>query len=371
MTSVLMISVRADWGGGPEHVYRLIKNFPPNIKPYIACPNEQPYWNRYSKILGQDKMIEIPHRKFKISSMLKIKRFIRQNNIQLIHSHGKGAGLYSRPLSIMTNVPCVHTFHGIHIAEYSLIKKAAYLFLERMLAIASSGLISVSESEAQQVKKLSISTPKKLSVIPNGVRIPDDYNKSEYRHNDKFTIIHITRFDYAKNFELIFDIWRHLEKKKLAGKLELFVIGQGPDKDIYQNEVKKNNWQDKIYFTGPVQNTQDYFCKAFCYLSTSRWEGMPLAVLEAMAMGVPVVATDVVGNRDVVENAITGLLFNPKKPDQAANQIEKLLNDRTEWQNLSRESRLRACNLYSAEKMALNTEKVYSKILNTSGKIKK
>lgn len=369
MTSVLMISVRADWGGGPEHIYRLIEHFPANILPYIACPHDYPYWDRYRKILGQNKMVEIPHRRFEVSSLLKAKRFIKQNNIQLIHSHGKGAGLYSRLLSLMTNTPCVHTFHGIHLGEYGLVKTKAYLLLERLLSKVSSGLISVSDGEASQINSLSICPNKKLYVVPNGVRIPDDYNMGQYMHDGKYFIIHTTRFDYPKNFDLLLDIWRSLETKKLTDKLKLIIIGQGQMKSHYENEVVKNNWQEQIHFTGAIENTQEYLSKALCYLSTSRWEGMPLAVLEAMAMAVPVIATDVVGNRDVVDSGVTGLLFDLRKPQEAADHIAELLDSNNcKWQALSEASRHKAHKSYSAEQMALNTKEVYRKVLAVCGK---
>ena len=119
---VLIISARADYGGGPEHIYRLIKNSCIDIEYYIACPKEKPYWNLYFKIVG-DKIYEIPHRKISLLHLYKLLNLIKSNNIQLIHTHGKGAGFYGRILSMIIHLPLIHTPHGIHVGQYNYIIK--------------------------------------------------------------------------------------------------------------------------------------------------------------------------------------------------------------------------------------------------------
>ena len=123
---ILFITVRADFGGGPEHVYRLIDILTPEIEAFVACPKDYPYWDRYQKLLGSDHMIEIPHRKFAVLRLVYLLRYVRCKGIELIHSHGKGAGAYGRILAFLTRKPCVHTFHGVHIGKYSEVSKRLY-----------------------------------------------------------------------------------------------------------------------------------------------------------------------------------------------------------------------------------------------------
>ncbi|MFH4347153.1 hypothetical protein WAJ13_22105, partial [Acinetobacter baumannii] len=71
-----------------------------NIEYYVACPEEEPYWDRYTQLLGEGELIKIPHRKFKLKYYLEMLSFVKKNNIDIIHSHGKGAGIYSRLLKV-------------------------------------------------------------------------------------------------------------------------------------------------------------------------------------------------------------------------------------------------------------------------------
>jgi len=112
---ILHISSRADFGGGPEHLFQLLKSAKNKMDVFAACPNDFPYYEKYRELLGKDKIIIIPHRKFSPSVFVKLISFITGNGINIVHSHGKGAGIYSRLLYLFTNIKVVHTFHGLHI----------------------------------------------------------------------------------------------------------------------------------------------------------------------------------------------------------------------------------------------------------------
>ena len=135
--SILFISVRADFGGGPQQLYRTVLAIQNEYNIYVACPDSKPYFELLADVVGEERIIRIPHRSFNLFSFLKLLKTIRLKNIDLIHSHGKGAGLYSRLLSKLTAVPCVHTFHGIHIGGLNSIKRFFYIWLERCLGAFS------------------------------------------------------------------------------------------------------------------------------------------------------------------------------------------------------------------------------------------
>ncbi len=176
---ILLITVRADFGGGPEHIYNLIKNLPEEIKFFIASPKDYPYWGKFSQILTNNLMIEIPHRKFSLNSLIHLIKFIRNENIDIIHSHGKGAGIYSRLLSLFTHKKCIHTFHGFHIDVYNNLQKRLYISLEKILSIFTTKIISVSKSEFEQLKKNNIAKRSKFVLIENGIKIPDETIKEK------------------------------------------------------------------------------------------------------------------------------------------------------------------------------------------------
>ena len=95
---ILLITVRADTGGGPKHVYDILEGLQNDFDFFIAAPDNERYSNDY-KALAKE-FLPIPHRKFSLTTLLEIYLFCRKHNIQIIHSHGFGAGLYSRLLGI-------------------------------------------------------------------------------------------------------------------------------------------------------------------------------------------------------------------------------------------------------------------------------
>jgi len=356
---VLIISVRADFGGGPEHIYQLIKNSK-KIEFFIACPNDKPYYKRFKKELTDKRMIEIPHRKFNFSTLIRLIRFIKKNRIQLIHSHGKGAGIYSRPLALLTNKPCIHTFHGLHIEYYNPISKFLYINLERSLSLFTKKIIAVSSGEKNLLLKNRIASAKKINLIENGIEIPDNID-NEYKEQKNIKIITANRFNYQKNADLILKIAIELKKISENYKFKIEVLGTGEDFEKINETVKNQNLTDIISLLGAKNNPRDYYKNALCFLSTSRWEGMPLAPLEAMSEGIPVIATNVVGNKDIIIDKRTGLLFDLNLPKQGAELIKKLVSSLELRNTISKNGYEHVKNKYNVKTMVENTVGLYRK----------
>jgi glycosyltransferase involved in cell wall biosynthesis len=352
-----MITLRADYGGGPEHVFRLIEALPDSVRVSVACPIDFPYWGRYENLLGKGKLLELPHRKFTIGHLMKLREFVQSENVQIIHSHGKGAGIYSRLLSVLTGIPCIHTYHGIHIGTYKTFTRLLYLNLERMLSRLTRRFIAVSQGEAELVKQLQLCCSDKLNIICNGVVIPPLLPSERLQR--KKTVISMSRFDYQKNSQLLIPILSRLRSLGIEREFEFIVLGDGQEREALENDICNLGFGTSVSFAGNVQQPGTYLQRAFCYLSTSRWEGLPLAVLEAMAHGTPVIATDVVGHKDLVQDGINGYLYDIEAPNEAADRLLDLMVDCRLWDNFSFMARKTIVDKYSVTNMAMETAKLY------------
>ncbi|MDP3832188.1 MAG: glycosyltransferase, partial [Ignavibacteriaceae bacterium] len=175
-------------------------------------------------------------------------------------------------------------------------------------------------------------------------------------------ILTVTRFDYSKNSELIIEIANELLKRKLLSDFEFHFVGSGQGESQIKESIKNSLVNDRFIFHGFQKDLTKYYQNAFVYLSTSRWEGLPLSVLEAMSFGVPVIATNVRGNKDAVLDKLTGYLFDLEKPESAADKIIELRNNKQLWISLSLASRERVRNNFTIERMAELTEKLYFSI---------
>ena len=360
--NILIITVRADFGGGPEHIYSLLKELYKENNFYIACPDDFPYKKKYSEILSENRITLIPHRKFKLSYLFRLKNYVKNNKIEIIHSHGKGAGVYGRFLSVMSGIPCIHTFHGLHTGNYNHYQKKLYIVLERILSSFTKKFISVSNGEYSKLIESRITDPQKIAIVENGVEIPDTIISEDSFFSSPKNLITFTRFNFQKNSSLLIFIFEELKKQKKADLFKIILLGTGEEEYKIQHICKENNLSSFFIFKGMIENRFDYIQNSFCYISTSRWEGMPLSVLEAMSFGVPVIASDVVGNNNIVEHNKTGFLYNIENPKEAADYIIKLSENFELWKSFAEAARKKVLLNFSLKKMAAETQKIYNSI---------
>ena len=326
---ILLITVRSDFGGGPRHVDQIINSLPEDFELYLACPKEgdpySPIWNNNNRI---KKIVFIPYRKFSIHSLLDLKIFVKKNNIQIIHSHGNGAGIYSRLLKLCgSKVKVVHTFHGISYVYSSKLKLLANTIVGRALKGFADKYIAVSEGEKSLGIERGFCSNLNCDVIYNGIK---GVNICKEPHKSG-PIVTLSRYDYQKNMNLCLDIVRILKDDGIR-----FVwVGDGEDFSSLKKLVETENLP--VEMVGFQKDPMKFLQNSCVYLSTSRFEGLPYALVEAASVGLPLVATDVVGNNEVAINNENGFTF--KSAEEGATALKRILNDDVLFKKMSKRSR--------------------------------
>ena len=363
---ILAISARADFGGGSEHLYTLATGLISKYTVDIACPNQLPYWPKFATCIN-GKLIEIPFRKLSLLSVLSLASHIKKNDISIIHTHGKGAGVYGRLLTLITGIPHLHTPHGIHTANYGKLMRTIYFSYEKLTGFLNKQIIFVSPSEQETASKIGLWKSVPRAIVPNGVSIintpPDSEQRSTLRklldtENDAFVIVALSRFDIAKNMMEAANI---ASQFKTNSKVIFWFLGDGDDRQLVQAWCKEHDIRN-VRFPGFVNNPIKYLSAADAYLSTSRWEGLPLAVLEAMSLGLPVIASNVVGNKDAVSHEISGFLYPLGQPKIAATYISEIISKPELRMELSSAAKNRQRELFSTETMTASTISIYNSL---------
>lgn len=326
---IILITVRSDFGGGPRHVDQLVKNLPTDVEIYMAYPEVgDPYaelWKADRRIKGT---IHIPYRKFSLSALLKLTTFVRRRKIEIVHSHGNGAGLYSRMLKVLyPKVKVVHTYHGISDVYSSILK----FYLSKTVGVLLSPLadlyVCVSNGEKRMALDRKFSMDKNTVVIYNGIKDPHLGNHRFFGHGP-FKIVTLSRFDYPKNMDSMYRIAKHWAGSKDV----LFVwVGDGEHKERLEHLAKVENVP--IDFIGFTTEPMKYLQSSDLYISTSRFEGLPYGLIEAASVGLPIVASNVKGNNEVVSHRYNGFLF--KNESEAINYIESIMADKECYRAMS------------------------------------
>jgi glycosyltransferase involved in cell wall biosynthesis len=327
---LLYITIRADFGGGPFHVDQLIENLDDSFDIYCAAPLEIPFGKKWKSKLGEGHFFELDHRRLSIKKLFRLISFIKLHRIKLIHSHGKGAGIYSRFIKILNpKLIIIHTFHGFHPYTKKLSDKI-YIIFERLFGSLTNYFINVSNGERELCLKYGIVTSKKSQTIYNGIKDISYLQFDKYKLRSKlgldksnFVVVSISRFDQHKNINQILDIARKLEH---YSKIQFVLVGDGEEKSKIELKTKQLALSN-ILFTGFKDNPLEYIAASDVYLATSKGEALGYSLIEAQMMGIPIIASNVMGHSEIITDGVNGFLFYLTDNDLAVSILLKIFND--------------------------------------------
>jgi len=325
---ILYVSLRSGYGGATMHIDHLVQSFDKDYDIYCAAPIEKPYGVKWLEKLGMEKFLEVPHRSFSLKHFIRLVVFIKRNQIDIIHAHGKGSGIFARLAKIFTpRTYLIFTFHGLHTEKYTRIQKYLYILLERVLGKFTNKFINVSNGERQHCIENKLFKITKSIVIYNAIEIDENSYpaKDELRKKlnlpiNKFLILSVLRFDTAKNIPAMLDVAQKLSDDK---NFIFILIGDGEEKSSTEKKISEYKI-DNVKLLGYQKNVDEYLHASDLFLSTSLWEGLPYSLIEAARAGLPIVASDVTGNNEIVLDKQNGYLFQVDDIDSAAHLLEEL-----------------------------------------------
>ena len=305
-----------------------------------------------------------------LQTVATIRQIILKYDINIVHTHGYKADIYGYLAARETKAKLVATCHNWTGATFSLrwYERLDRFFLRRFDAIAAvSGTIqdTLTRSGVQQDR---------VRIVENGIDI-ESFSRGQpiLKNLPKF-----------KNRKIVGFVGRLVREKGLTFLLEAaksivamdsnvtFVLaGDGPDQDYLGQLVKEYGLEDEIVFLGPLSELPDTYASFDIFVLPSLNEGMPMAVLEAMASGRPVVATRIGAVPQLLQDGESGLLVSPGDATQLAAAIRRLLDSPALRQKLGAQGHQRVCEHFSAEAMAEKYLEIYSGRSNHSARVVK
>jgi len=260
----------------------------------------------------------------------------------------------------------VHTFHGIH--SRGINRK---VIVELSLKSLTDKFIFVSETERQIALRLGITTVSKSTLIENGIHADSEiYNDIDRGSalqpfnkeitNESFVIGMLSRFDRIKNIPYAI---RNLSDY-LRSRDDVFLIigGDGECRGEVERAISEYNLQDKVVLLGFINDNKRFFLSIDIYLNTSLGEAFGFSTVEAMEYGKPVVASQVYGNSDVVDDNKTGLLFPLNKPSILVEKIKILKNNQETYGYLSENARESVKKRFNLDRMLNGTRELYTSL---------
>ena len=169
MKKICLINGTTVVGGGPLNLLQLLESLDKKEwEPVICSYNDGPYWKKFERLTT--KAYSIPLRKLSLSSWMKLRSILNKEKPDLIHTHGKGPGLYGRIAGWLFGIPVIHSFHGFHYYDLPPFKRRFHLLVENILALLTPYHILSCQGERDKARIIRLLKDRKITVIHNGLR---------------------------------------------------------------------------------------------------------------------------------------------------------------------------------------------------------
>ncbi|GAB3779954.1 glycosyltransferase [Spirosoma horti] len=365
---VLLAIRQGQIGGGESHVLNLVhflnkEQFEPIVLSFTPGPMVDKL--RESGIATHVIEGKSP---FNFHVWKQVKALLLDEKIDLIHAHGTRANMNIIWAAKQCTIPVIYTVHGWSFhSDQSFLVRTARIIAERKLTRWSHLTITVSDSNHKTGQQLIKGF--QSSVIFNGI------DMTRFRRNQPFKDVRTPYNIPASHTVVVFMARMTVQKdpitmlkafKYVADQhqdITLLLIGQGDlDQDVL-NTIDQNGLQKRVVRDGFRLDVADVLNASDIYCLPSHWEGQPIGLIEAMAMGKAVIATHVDGSKELVQDGVNGLLIDPQQPRQLANAIERLHTDHQLREKVAEQAYHLSRERYDAAFMAGYIEDAYMTVV--------
>lgn len=300
---------------------------------------------------------------YDIKAYKKLVKIFKEIKPDIVHCHSSKAGIVGRLAAKRCGVkkiiytPNAYAFQSPDISYF---KKRIYILAERFLArYACDVTINVSKGEMNEALEYKINKPEKFTLIYNGIPEVEIPSKDELRKrlglsSEKKYVGFTGRCAKQKDPFTFLEIAKRVVSQKKD--VEFIYVGDGDLQDSMQTWIDKEGLTSKVHMFGFRNDASEIVGTLDIYLSTALYEGLPYSMIEAMRAGVPIIATDTVGNNELVFEGRNGMMFQIRDIDMAVKLIEKqidecIINNRVVRETFKKD--------FSLEKMIIMTTRIY------------
>ena len=341
------------------------------VRAVVCYPKRGRLWNEFARARVDLIDFEIGH-KFNLRAVFTIKRLIGERAVDVLHTQGPGsldalatlAGNMSRNPVVVTRPVMLE-----ELITISRLRRRLYAFFDRFTISRASRLVAVSKAGRNHLIGVARADPDKVDLIHNGIDLerfsPDPAGETQtdtgapQTHVEIGMVAQLTR---PKGWVDFVNVIAQLREWKCDVKG--LVVGGGPLEGAICDEIRSRGLENTIQMVGFRRDVLPLLRRMDLFLFTSHREGLSVAVLEAMAVGLPIVATDVGGIREQVEEGRNGFLASAGDCGRLARHCRRLVEDPVSLKSFGRESRCMAEDRFSEDRMFEQYLQCYYEVTN-------
>lgn len=325
-----------------------------------------------------DKHFNIPFERFPLNpknlkSYKELKKIINDNQYSIIHCHTPVGGvitrLAARKARKQYNTKVIYTAHGFHFYKGApLLNWIIYYPIEKICSKWTDCLITITNEDFELAKRKFKKCKQIEHVCGVGLNTDrfdieiteedlEELRKEIGIEKDNIVLTYVAELNKNKNQMLLIKTMEQLIKK--SDKYRLILVGDGNKKQEYEQYIIEHNLQEYIKILGRREDVPQILKLTNIYVASSLREGLPVNIMEAMYMGLPVIATDNRGHRELVENEINGFIVKNQK--ELKESIEEILRAKQKYKVLSQENRKRSKE-YVLDKIQQQMKQIYRRM---------
>lgn len=292
-------------------------------------------------------------------NIYKLYKILKKDEYDILHGHGAKGGLYARIIGFLMKKKVVYTPHGGSMHNmFGFFKGKIYSYIEKFLYLLTHLIIVESNYSKDRYSKIVFNKSKKVKINYNGIDVSS--KKKKLRVLSKDSEINICSFGllrYIKGHDILIKSLKILINN--GYKINLDIYGSGEEYNNLIKLIEENNLSNNIKICSEVSNVMEVMTQYDFLVHPSRFESFGYVPIEAMSVGLPVIATRVGGMLETIVDKKNGLLFTLNSEKELSDKIKLIINDNKLYNNLSKEGLKVVSEKYTLEKSILSLIKEY------------
>jgi glycosyltransferase involved in cell wall biosynthesis len=347
-------------GGAEKQLYELVKGINRKVfDPVVISLNQGGYWGGEIRKLNI-RLIELQRkRSFEFARLFKLIKILKAEKPDIVHTYMFAANSYGRIAAIIDRVPVIIASER-NLVEIGKDKNKFDIYIDKLLAPFSQGIICNSDKASKSLVEKYSFNGSKVFTVHNGI----DASPVRNGISNRIKIIGTVGSLYPqKNHSLFLDMAKIVLERSENKDIKFLIVGKGPLRNELERCSKALNIESNVAFAGEREDVPELLQTMDIFVMTSLYEGLPNAIIEAMAAGLPVIATDVGGNSELVINRETGFLCRSNDAKALAEKVVSLINNEQEAKRMGKNGKKRALSEFGVERMIRKTENIYMELL--------
>jgi len=323
-----------------------------SVKPYILYPQRGRLWNDFRSFDENVKNFEIVNKWF-WHKAIPLRNFVLENKIDIIHTQGPASlDFIAAITSIISGVPLVVTRPVLITDMFKprSLRAIVYNLIDKVTTTIASRIVAVSADGADRLKKECSVPQKKIIIIRNGTDLGRFLciNRS-FNQTEKITVGMVAQLTDQKRWQDFISTIKAISDRCFP--IKGLIIGDGPLREELKHKIEAQGLSKTITMRGFCDSVERELSQMDIFLFASNWEGLPMAVVEAMAAGLPIVATDIAALKELVQDGKNGFLCPIGDVEAMANSCEKIIRSNDLRAEMGDTSRKIAAELFSEARM--------------------